>query len=78
MAVRADVVQLSAASAHADADELVEWMRTAPKPPRRVFIVHGEPDAADALRLRVQRELGWDAHVPEHLESIELPPATRC
>ena len=78
VAVRADVVQLSAASAHADADELVEWMRTAPKPPRRVFIVHGEPDAADALRLRVQRELGWDAHVPEHLESIELPPATRC
>jgi metallo-beta-lactamase family protein len=78
VAVRADVVQLSAASAHADADELVEWMRTAPKPPRRVFIVHGEPDAADALRLRVQRELGWYAHVPEYLESIELPPATRC
>lgn len=80
VAIRAEVVKLSAASAHADADELLDWMRTAPRPPRRVFIVHGEPDAADALRLRVRRELGWDAHVPEYRERIELDaaPAPRC
>ncbi len=79
--VRAQVVQLSAASAHADADELLDWLRAAPKPPRRVFIVHGEPDAADALRLRVRRELGWDAHVPEYRERVELraaAPAPAC
>jgi hypothetical protein len=38
-----------------------------------VFIVHGEPDAADALRVRIERELGWSAHVPEYLERVELP-----
>lgn len=70
--VRAEVVQLNAASAHADANELIAWLRTAPVPPRRVFITHGEPDAADALRLRIERELQWRAHIPEYLESVDL------
>lgn len=70
--VRAEVVQLNSASAHADADELVGWLRTAPKAPRRVFITHGEPDAADALRVRIERELHWQAHIPEYLESVDL------
>ncbi|MBB1061463.1 MBL fold metallo-hydrolase RNA specificity domain-containing protein [Marilutibacter spongiae] len=72
VAVRAEVVQLGAASAHADADELIAWLRTAPRPPREVFITHGEPDAADALRLRVQRELQWSVQVPEYLQRIDL------
>jgi metallo-beta-lactamase family protein len=70
--VRAEVVQLSSASAHADADELVAWLRSAPPPPGRVFVTHGEPDAADALRVRIERELGWPAHVPEYGESVDL------
>jgi metallo-beta-lactamase family protein len=73
--VAAQVVQLEAASGHADADELLAWLRTAPRAPRGVYIVHGEPDAADALRLRIERELGWVARVPEYLERIELLPA---
>ena len=70
--VGAEVVQLAAGSAHADADEILAWLRTAPKPPRRVFVTHGEPDAADALRLRIERELGWPAHFPEYLERVAL------
>lgn len=70
--VRAEVVQLGAASAHADASELIGWLRAAPKAPRGVFITHGEPDAADALRLRIKRELQWAAHIPEYLDSVDL------
>jgi metallo-beta-lactamase family protein len=70
--VRAEVVQLGAASAHADADEMLAWLRSAPRPPRGVFITHGEPDAADALRLRIERELHWKAHVPEYGEVVDL------
>ena len=70
--INAEVLQLSAASAHADADELLDWLRAAPERPRKVFVTHGEPDAADALRTRIQRELGWDAHVPEYLELADL------
>jgi len=49
-------------------------LRAAPERPRKVFVTHGEPDAADALRVRIQRELGWDAHVPEYLEVVDLVP----
>jgi metallo-beta-lactamase family protein len=37
-------------------------------------VTHGEPDAADAMRLRIERELGWSAHVPEYLEHVDLMP----
>ena len=79
VAVNAEVVQLSAASGHADAEELLAWMRSAPRPPRRVFIVHGEPEAADTLRRRIERELGWPAHVPEYGEeaSLRTQPVSR-
>ena len=62
--VRAEVVQLSGASAHADADELIAWMRQLTVPPRGVFVTHGEPAASDALRQRIERELGWSTLVP--------------
>ena len=37
-----------------------------------MFITHGEPDAADALRVAIKRRLGWSAHVPDYLESVDL------
>jgi metallo-beta-lactamase family protein len=70
--VGAEVAQLAAGSAHADAEEILAWLRTAPQPPRKVFVTHGEPDAADALRARIEHELGWPAHFPEYLERVEL------
>lgn len=72
VAVNAEVIQLEAASAHADADEILGWLRSAPRAPRSVYVTHGEPDAADALRLRIQRELGWRSHVPEYREEVDL------
>ncbi|MFA6985498.1 MAG: MBL fold metallo-hydrolase [Arenimonas sp.] len=72
VAVNAEVVQLAAASAHADADEVLTWLRSAPRAPRGVFVTHGEPDAADALRKRIERELGWPAHIPEYREQVDL------
>jgi metallo-beta-lactamase family protein len=64
--VRARVSQLEGFSGHADADGILAWLRTLPRPPRRAFVVHGEPEAADRLRGRIQDELGWAARVPEH------------
>lgn len=68
--IAAEVVQLSSMSAHADADQLLEWMRGAQV--ARAFVVHGEPGAADTLRGRIERELHVPARVPEHGETIEL------
>lgn len=70
--IRAEVVALGNLSAHADADELMAWLRGFEKPPRSTYVTHGEPAASDALRMRIKDELGWDVHVPEHLEKVEL------
>jgi len=70
--IAAEVVSIDSLSAHADADELIDWMRPVASPPGQVFVVHGEPAAADALRTRIIHELGWHARVPEHLESVEV------
>jgi metallo-beta-lactamase family protein len=63
--VNAEVVQLQSASAHADATQLLAWLRTMPQAPDQVYIVHGEAGPADTLRTRIRDELGWRAQVPE-------------
>jgi metallo-beta-lactamase family protein len=73
--VRAEIRQLRASSSHADANEILAWMSKLAKPPRRTFITHGEPGASDALRLRIERELGWSVLVPEYRQSVELEAA---
>jgi len=70
--VRARVENLDMLSAHADADEIMQWLSGFRRPPRRTFVVHGEPEAADALRLRIQEELGWDCLVPDDGSEHEL------
>ncbi len=70
--VRAQVENLRMLSAHADADELIRWASGFTTPPRRVFVVHGEPQPADALRVRLGREFGWDAVVPRQDQVFEL------
>ena len=61
-------------SAHADGTEIVDWLRGFRRAPRRTFVTHGEPAAAEAMRDRIVRELHWDAAVPEYLESVALAP----
>ena len=53
-------------SAHADASQLMDWLRALPAAPRRVFVTHGDMGASDALRHRIETELRWQALVPEH------------
>ncbi len=58
---------------HADRNELLRWCRGFPRPPRRCFVVHGEPAAADALRHVLEHELGWpDVRVPLYGEKTEI------
>ena len=70
--VRAHVSQLEGFSGHADADGLLDWLRQLRKAPRQTFTVHGEPDAADTLRLRIKDELGWRVRVPTYGEHVTV------
>jgi metallo-beta-lactamase family protein len=69
---QSEVAQLQSASAHADADELIAWLRQLPAAPRQVFVTHGEASASDALRHRIHTELGWSVIVPEYRDEVAL------
>lgn len=70
--VNAEVRNLSMFSAHADADEIMRWLRGFGRPPGMTFITHGEPSASEALRERIVCELGWRCHIPRHGEKLRL------
>jgi metallo-beta-lactamase family protein len=70
--VRAEVVKLDCFSAHADQRGLLDWLGACTRAPRAVFVVHGEPAPGDAMRRRIQEDLGCAAHLPEYLERVEL------
>lgn len=69
--VRAEVANLDALSAHADRPQLLAWIGQL-QAPRRVFVTHGEPVAADALRLAIAERHGWAVGVPDYRDSVVL------
>jgi metallo-beta-lactamase family protein len=72
--VRCQVRSISGFSAHADESELLGWLRGFAKGgrrPRRVFAVHGDPDAQAALAPKI-RALGFEAHIPKWHERVSL------
>jgi metallo-beta-lactamase family protein len=73
--VRARVESLPNLSAHADYAETLGWLGGFERPPRQVFLTHGEPVAADALRHRIEELLRWPCRVPDYLETCALPGA---
>ncbi|NNF54643.1 MAG: MBL fold metallo-hydrolase [Acidimicrobiales bacterium] len=70
--VRAEIANIRSFSVHADHDELIGWVESAAKAPQRIFLVHGEPEGAEALRTSIVSDLGHAAVVPRHLERVLL------
>jgi metallo-beta-lactamase family protein len=70
--VKAQIEQIQSFSVHADADELIAWLRTAEQPPKRAFVVHGEAGAADLFADRIRADLDWDAIAPQDGEAFDL------
>jgi metallo-beta-lactamase family protein len=70
--VAARIEQVDAMSAHADVNEIMHWLGGFTAAPKQTFIVHGEPQAQDALGARIQTELGWPHKAPEHKETVQF------
>lgn len=68
--VRATVAPIPAFSVHADRSELLDWLGSAPTPPNRVLVVHGDKEASSSLAKTVTARFGWDAHAPEDDEIV--------
>jgi metallo-beta-lactamase family protein len=70
--VRAELFYETSLSSHGDQAELLEWVSEIKSPPKKVFLVHGEPSASDALRVKLQDTYKWTCTIPElyHIEEL--------
>jgi metallo-beta-lactamase family protein len=71
--VNARIEAVDSMSAHADSNEILRWLQGFTRPPKLTCLVHGEPGPMDALKARIERELGWHVITPEAGQQIELP-----
>ncbi|HEV2669326.1 MAG TPA: MBL fold metallo-hydrolase [Blastocatellia bacterium] len=70
--VRAHIERLENLSAHADSREILRWLGGFKRAPEKVFLVHGEPEAQEALKDKIVEKFGWPVEIPEYLEKFEL------
>jgi metallo-beta-lactamase family protein len=70
--VHARIEKIDGLSSHADAGEIIRWLRTFPRAPRMTYLVHGEIVAQDALKVRIAKELGWPVQVPVHGQKVDI------
>ncbi len=70
--VRARIAQIHGFSAHADRDELCTWLSTLKSPPRKVFITHGEAQAAASFAECLRERTGWKVSVPKYGQRMVL------
>lgn len=70
--VNAACTQVEGLSAHADQNELVQWVADLEKKPEKIFIVHGEPESATALKEKLNEVYGYDSIIPELNSVYEL------
>ncbi|TXE10458.1 MBL fold metallo-hydrolase [Gelidibacter salicanalis] len=63
--VKASVKHLQSLSAHADQEELLNWMRKIVNIPEKVYLIHGEPSASDALRVKIKDVFNWNVTIPK-------------
>jgi metallo-beta-lactamase family protein len=70
--VRAKIETLENLSAHADYREILRWLSGFNRAPKKVFLVHGESQAAESFRAKIIEQFGWEVEIPEYLQKFEL------
>lgn len=70
--VKARITQIPGFSAHADRDELLKWLSGLVRPPKQVFVTHGEPEAATAFSNLLRERKDWQISVPDYRKEVIL------
>lgn len=70
--VKAKVVEIETLSAHGDQKDLINWLSDLEGKPKKVFLVHGENEPADELRVKIQERYGFECIVPLMGQEFEL------
>jgi metallo-beta-lactamase family protein len=72
--VKAEIIQDGEFSVHADASDLIDWLRGLAPKPETVFVTHGEEGSSEAFAAKVRSELGLTVVVPRYKEKVTLTP----
>jgi len=70
--VKARIVRIHGFSAHADRNELLDWLKELHVPPKRVFVIHGETESASNFGDYLREQTGWDVSVPAYQDEVVL------
>jgi metallo-beta-lactamase family protein len=70
--VNAEILQMSQLSAHAGKSELLRWLGALPAAPKKIYLTHGEPVAAQSLQKAIAEKFSWDAAVARYLDTVEI------
>jgi metallo-beta-lactamase family protein len=70
--IKARIASMTSLSAHADYVEILQWLNQFKQAPKLTFVTHGEPVAADAMRLHIEEQLKWQTCVPDYLQKVNL------
>lgn len=70
--VRASVFTVTGLSAHADHQEILDWLQNFDYAPRHTYLVHGEPQASEALAAAIKESLGWEVSIPSFGDQVEI------
>ena len=70
--VRAKIKTIDGFSAHADQAEILRWLQGFERPPKRTYVVHGEPKAAETLAEMMRARFKWNVEIPKHGEKVAL------
>jgi metallo-beta-lactamase family protein len=70
--VNAEIIEMGQFSAHAGKSELLRWLGGLTAAPKKAWLTHGEPAAAQALQVAIKERFSWDVNVARYLDSVEL------
>ncbi len=70
--VHAEIENMESVSAHADYNEILTWLSSFEHAPKKVFLTHGELDAAQALKKKIEKQFGWSVVIPKYSDSFDL------
>lgn len=70
--VRAKIVAMNSLSAHADYEEMLDWLKHFKSPPKKVFITHGDEVSCLSLKAKIEKRFGWKCIVPDYMQTEEL------
>lgn len=70
--VKAEILNISSLSAHADQQGLLNWVSGIKNIPEKVFLIHGENPARDVLRVKLKDKMGWQVYLPNYRETFKI------